>query len=187
MNHVEITQHHSERTKRLKQQEQNELDELKEQYQRGKRDIEERYSQERASLAAEVGALWSQYKNQKSDLNAMSDRVTEANRLMKLKSAGERIKLRHNLSSSPESYDDMIDELEQRIAKSWESSSRDSNTLKVIERMRTAILELGGTPKPDPDRRGIDPSVFLSSKAELSDEEMNDILNQNKAAPGTLL
>ena len=87
MNHVEITHHHSERTKRLKQQEQDELDELKEQYLRGKRDIEARYAQDRASLAAEVSELWSQYKSQKSDLNAMSERVTEANRLMKPKSS----------------------------------------------------------------------------------------------------
>ena len=109
MNHVEITHHHSERTKRLKQQEQDELDELKEQYLRGKRDIEARYAQDRASLAAEVSELWSQYKSQKSDLNAMSERVTEANRLMKLKSAPDRIKLKHNLSSS--SVDDTIEEL----------------------------------------------------------------------------
>ena len=177
---------------------QDELRELLQEHRRERRDLDEHHSRERSDLTHQQNERWRQIEEKESAPSAIAKRVKAVNSAIsesfrddraeregqkqaeRMEKTFKKICIKFTLAA--QSIDDAIEELEGRIEASQIhlSSGNMARVQRAIARMRQAIIELGGTPKPDPESpwgRTFEGVPQHPPTSKLSDDEMNALLD----------
>jgi hypothetical protein len=152
--------------------------------------LNDRHKAEKVALQATHAALWQTYNSTKAQdgvtkvlahnaavANAARSRAASTND-ERQRTAMERLlkKIRMRCTLDAQSIDDAIEELETRITGSHAHAAGSTRVQKAITRMRQGIIELGGTPRPDP----VTADVNVAPANDLSDDEMTRLLDGDK-------